>query len=92
MTDFANLKVTMFFDPAQVWQHTSQFEKSFASYLETIGMQAQTVKTIGGSSGEVFFLISKKPMIDIPQQNDKPTKSPQQKLKEMATKPEPKKK
>lgn len=87
MKQYALIKVTMLFDPAEVWQHTSQFDKSFADYLSTIGMEAQEVNVVGGSPGEKLLLVKKKePLIEIPQQE---SKAPQEKLNEMRAKPEP---
>lgn len=89
MKQYALIKVTLLFDPAEVWQHTSQFDKSFADFLASIGMEAQEVNVTGGSPGEKLLLVKKKePLIEIPQQEDK---GPQAKLNEMKTKSEPKK-
>jgi len=55
------------FDPAEVWQHTSEFDKTYADYLASIGMEASLVEVKGGSIGEKFYLIKKKEMIPLPQ-------------------------
>ena len=64
MRQYALIKITMLFDPSEVWQHTNQFDKSFADYLASIGFEAQEVQVTGGSPGEKMLLVRKKEMID----------------------------
>jgi len=71
MTNFAILKITLFFDPAQTWQHFDQFNKDFADFLATKGLEAQTVKAVGGAISEDILLISKKEVLKLPEQTDK---------------------
>ncbi len=54
MAGFANLKVNMLFDPAKVWQHTSQFEKAYSDFLNSIGLQG----ALGGQGNNIDSLLA----------------------------------
>jgi len=84
MDKYVLIKVTMLFNPADAWQHVHQFDKSFASYLDSIGLVAQEVVTQGGAAGEKIILVKKKPvLVEIPKQDEK---GPQQVLTQMKEK------
>ena len=55
------VELLIFFDPVQTeWTTYDQFESSYAKFLDSIGLEGETVQTIGGAVSRKIILIKKK--------------------------------
>src|SRR3990167_1118681 len=51
------LRYNFIFDAGNTWSHLSQFDESLAEFFANHDMEAETVRTINGQSGERLMLI-----------------------------------
>ena len=65
----AFLEYNFIFDPSETWSNLYQFEQTLVKYFETIGMDVQMVKTIEGVGARRILIISRKPMVNVPEKN-----------------------
>src|SRR3989338_4911632 len=61
------VELLIFFDPVQTeWTTYDQFESSYAKFLDSIGLEGETVQTIGGAVSRKIILIKKKQEVAMP--------------------------
>lgn len=85
MKNAAFLTYRFLFDPSETWSNLYQFESSIVKYFESLGFEAQVVKTIEGAAGGRILMISKKKEVIAQEKN--PVGRPQSagsRLKELA--------
>lgn len=86
MSSVALLEYAFMFDTGEAWSNLYQFESTILKYFETLGFEAEILKTVEGATGRRILMLKKKPVI-VPEEK-KSVGRPQTiggKLKEMAT-------
>jgi hypothetical protein len=66
MKQFALLSYMFMFNPADTWQHTSQFESMLGNYLADYGLRGQVIKTAGNPQGTRVIYIEKQEAPPLP--------------------------
>lgn len=86
MSNIALIQYSFMFDTGEGWTNLYQFEGTLVKYFDSLGYEADILKTVEGARGMRILMLKKKPMVTAP--TKAPVGRPQSmgsKFKEMAT-------
>ena len=63
MATQALLEYAFLFDTSEAWSNLYQFESTILKYFETLGFDAEILKTVEGATGRRIMILKKKPQV-----------------------------
>jgi hypothetical protein len=66
MSSIALLEYAFMFDTGEAWSNLYQFESTILKYFETLGFEAEILKTVEGATGRRILMLKKKSLV-VPQ-------------------------
>lgn len=69
MSTVALLEYAFMFDTGEAWSNLYQFESTILKYFETLGFEAEILKTVEGTTGRRIMMLKKRPMVMVPPKN-----------------------
>lgn len=87
MSAIALIEYAFMFDTGEAWSNLYQFESTILKYFDTLGFEAEILKTVEGATGRRILMLKKKPTVANAPEEKNPVGRPQTaggKLKEMA--------
>jgi hypothetical protein len=69
MSSIALLEYSFMFDTGDAWSNLYQFESTILKYFDTLGFEAEILKTVEGATSRRIMMLKKKPMVAVPPKN-----------------------
>ncbi len=69
MSNIALIQYAFLFDTSEAWTNLYQFESTLVKYFETVGFDAEILKTVEGARGMRILMLKKKVTVVVPEKN-----------------------